>query len=189
MWFVAIAWAADPSGKWALAEDEAALAETHARALADGLSKLPWGFRPFAKPALTGAVKNCRTLLLATTATGLSATCDGERGATFSLEAPASLTGGDGKTYAVTLLREGDTWSLTFAGEDGGQKVVYDDCDPKAFQEAIRPFHRNQWHSDAVARLFAEISDGRTPGHRTDTFRKIMGRPGRSFREYLATLA
>ena len=74
-------------------------------------------------------------------------------------------------------------------GEAIGQKVVYDDCDPKAFQEAIRPFHRNQWHSDAVARLFAEISDGRTPGHRTDTFRKIMGRPGRSFREYLATLA
>lgn len=74
-------------------------------------------------------------------------------------------------------------------GEVIGQKVVYEDCDPKAFQEAIRPFHRNQWHSDAVARLFAEIASGRTPGHRTDTFEKIMGRPGRSFREYLATLA
>jgi uncharacterized protein YbjT (DUF2867 family) len=73
-------------------------------------------------------------------------------------------------------------------GEAIGQKVVYDDCDPKAFQEAIRPFHRNQWHSDAVARLFAEIANGATPGHRTDTFEKIMGRPGRSFREYLATL-
>jgi uncharacterized protein YbjT (DUF2867 family) len=74
-------------------------------------------------------------------------------------------------------------------GEAIGQKVVYDDCDAKAFQEAIRPFHRNQWHSDAVARLFAEISNGRTPGHRTDTFQKIMGRPGRSLKEYLATLA
>lgn len=74
-------------------------------------------------------------------------------------------------------------------GEVIGQKVVYDDCDPKAFQEAIRPFHRNQWHSDAVARLFAEIASGRTPGHRTDTFERIMGRPGRSFRQYLATLA
>ncbi len=73
-------------------------------------------------------------------------------------------------------------------GEVIGRKVVYDDCDPRAFQEAIRPFHRNQWHSDAVARLFAEIASGRTPGHRTDTFEKIMGRPGRSFREYLATL-
>lgn len=73
-------------------------------------------------------------------------------------------------------------------GEVIGQKVVYDDCDPKAFQEAIRPFHRNQWHSDAVARLFAEIADGRTPGHRTDTFQKIMGRPGRSLKEYLASL-
>ncbi len=70
-----------------------------------------------------------------------------------------------------------------------GQPVVYDDCDPKAFQEAIRPFHRNQWHSDAVAMLFAEIASGRTPGHKTDTFQKIMGRPGRSLLEYLKTLA
>ena len=74
-------------------------------------------------------------------------------------------------------------------GEAIGQKVVYDDCDPKAFQEAIRPFHRNQWHSDAVARLFAEIANDKTPGHKTDTFQKIMGRPGRSLREYLATVA
>ena len=73
-------------------------------------------------------------------------------------------------------------------GEVIGQKVVYDDCDPKAFQEAIRPFHRNQWHSDAVARLFAEIANGATPGHKTDTFQKIMGRPGRSLKEYLKTL-
>lgn len=73
-------------------------------------------------------------------------------------------------------------------GEVIGQKVVYDDCDPKAFQEAIRPFHRNQWHSDAVAYLFAEISNGNTPGHRTDIFQKIMGRPGRSLKEYLSTL-
>ena len=74
-------------------------------------------------------------------------------------------------------------------GEVIGQKVVYDDCDAKTFQEAIRPFHRNQWHSDAVARLFAEIANGRTPGHKTDTFQKIMGHPGRSLREYLATVA
>lgn len=73
-------------------------------------------------------------------------------------------------------------------GEVIGQKVVYEDCDPRAFQEAIRPFHRNQWHSDAVAYLFAEIANGRTPGHKTDTFQKIMGRPGRSLKEYLASL-
>jgi uncharacterized protein YbjT (DUF2867 family) len=73
-------------------------------------------------------------------------------------------------------------------GEVIGQKVVYEDCDPKAFQEAIRPFHRNQWHSDAVAYLFAEIANGKTPGHKTDTFQKIMGRPGRSLKEYLSSL-
>jgi uncharacterized protein YbjT (DUF2867 family) len=70
-----------------------------------------------------------------------------------------------------------------------GQPVVYDNCDAKAFQEAIRPFHRNEWHSDAVAFLFAEIANGKTPGHKTDTFQKIMGRPGRSLKEYLQTLA
>jgi len=74
-------------------------------------------------------------------------------------------------------------------GEVIGQPVSYDDCNAKAFQEAIRPFHRNQWHSDAVARLFAEIADGRTPGHKTDSFQKIMGQPGRSLREYLQSLA
>jgi hypothetical protein len=73
-------------------------------------------------------------------------------------------------------------------GQVIGQKVTYDDCDPAAFQEAIRPFHRNQWHSDAVARLFAEIANGKTPGHKTDTFEKIMGRPGRSLRKYLESL-
>jgi uncharacterized protein YbjT (DUF2867 family) len=73
-------------------------------------------------------------------------------------------------------------------GEVIGQPVTYENCDPKAFQEAIRPFHRNQWHSDAVARLFAEIADGRTPGHKTDTFQKIMGQPGRSLKEYLSSL-
>lgn len=74
-------------------------------------------------------------------------------------------------------------------GEVIGQEVVYDDCDPDAFQEAIRPFHKNQWHSDAVARLFAEIADDTTPGHKTDTFQKIMGRPGISLREYLKSVA
>lgn len=73
-------------------------------------------------------------------------------------------------------------------GEAIGREVVYEDCDPTAFQEAIRPFHRNQWHSDAVARLFAEIADDTTPGHKTDTFERMMGRPGTSFRDYLATL-
>lgn len=77
----------------------------------------------------------------------------------------------------------------TLLGEVIGQSVVYEDCDPVAFQEAIRPFHRNQWHSDAVAHLFAEIADGRTPGHKTDTFQKIMGQPGRSLKDYLSSLA
>ncbi len=73
-------------------------------------------------------------------------------------------------------------------GEVIGQDVEYDDCDADAFQEAIRPFHRNQWHSDAVARLFAEIANGSTPGVKTDTFQTMMGRPGTSLKEYLQSI-
>ena len=41
---------------------------------------------------------------------------------------------------------------MTFAdiakniGEVIGAPVEYDDCDPDAYQEAIRPYHKNNWH-------------------------------------------
>lgn len=70
-----------------------------------------------------------------------------------------------------------------------GQDVEYEDCNPDAFQEAIRPFHRNDWHSDAVADLFAEIANGNTPGIKTSTFQDMMGRPGTSFKEFLQKIA
>ena len=73
-------------------------------------------------------------------------------------------------------------------GEVIGQDVEYDDCDPVAFQEAIRPFHRNDWHSDAVAYLFAEIANGSTPGIKTSTFQDMMGRSGTSLKEFLQKL-
>jgi len=73
-------------------------------------------------------------------------------------------------------------------GEVIGQDVEYDDCDADAFQEAIRPFHRNDWHSDAVAFLFAEIANGNTPGIKTETFQTMMGRPGTSLKEYLQAI-
>lgn len=96
-----------------------------------------------------------------------------------------------GQCYDIT----GPDEVMTFAeiarviGEVVGREVVYQDADPKAYQQALRPFVSSDWHSDAVAHLFAEIADGTTPGHKTDTFQKIMGRPGRSFREFLQGLA
>jgi uncharacterized protein YbjT (DUF2867 family) len=92
-----------------------------------------------------------------------------------------------GQCYDIT----GPDPVMTFAdiagiiGEAIGKEVVYEHADPKAYQEKLRPFVTSDWHSDAVAHLFAEIADGTTPGHKTDTFEKIMGRPGRSFKEYL----
>jgi len=73
-------------------------------------------------------------------------------------------------------------------GEVIGQEVEFDDCDADAYQEAIRPYHRNDWHSDAVAHLFAEIANGGTPGIKTDTFQTMMGRPGMSLKEYLQSV-
>jgi len=83
---------------------------------------------------------------------------------------------------------------MTFAdiasvmGEVLGREVGYDDCDPDAFKEKLRPFQRNDWHTEAVATLFAEIKDGTTPGVKTSTFQDIMGRPGTSFRAFLQKL-
>ncbi|MGI9309118.1 MAG: NmrA family NAD(P)-binding protein [Gammaproteobacteria bacterium] len=74
-------------------------------------------------------------------------------------------------------------------GEVIGQDVEYDDCDAAAFKEAIRPFHRNDWHSDAVAYLFAEIANGGTPGIKTSTFQDMMGKPGTSLKEFLQNIA
>jgi len=95
-----------------------------------------------------------------------------------------------GQCYDIT----GPDPVMTFAeiariiGEAIGKEVVYEHADPKAYQEKLRPFVTSDWHSDAVAQLFAEIADGTTPGHKTDTFEKIMGRPGRSLKEYLESV-
>jgi uncharacterized protein YbjT (DUF2867 family) len=96
-----------------------------------------------------------------------------------------------GQCYDITgpdeVMAFGDIAKVI--GESIGQDVEYDDCDAAAFQEAIRPFHRNDWHSDAVAYLFSEISNGATPGIKTNTFQDMIGRPGTSFREFLQKIA
>ena len=95
-----------------------------------------------------------------------------------------------GQCYDIT----GPDPVMTFAeiaavmGEVLGKEVKYVPADPKKFQEAMRPFVTSDWHSDAVAHLFAEIADGTTPGIKTDTFQKIMGKPGTSFKEFLQSL-
>lgn len=95
-----------------------------------------------------------------------------------------------GQCYDIT----GPDPVMTFAeiaaviGDVLGQEVVYEHADPKAYQEKLRPFVTSDWHSDAVAYLFAEIADGTTPGIKTDVFQKIMGRPGTSFKEYLRSI-
>lgn len=70
-------------------------------------------------------------------------------------------------------------------GDVLGQEVKYVDADPAAYKERMRQFLTSDWHSDAVETLFAEIADKTTPGHVTDTFEKIVGRPPTSFREFL----
>jgi uncharacterized protein YbjT (DUF2867 family) len=96
-----------------------------------------------------------------------------------------------GQCYDVTGPDEVMTFDevAKVIGEFIGQDVEYDNCDAAAFKEAIRPFHRNDWHSDAVAYLFAEIANGETPGIKTSTFQDMMGRSGTSFREFLQKIA
>ncbi len=95
-----------------------------------------------------------------------------------------------GQCYDIT----GPDEVMTFAeianaiGEAIGRDVEYDDCDPKGFQTAIRPFMSSDWHSDAVAILFSEIADGTTPGVKTNTFQEITGQSATSFKEFLQTL-
>jgi uncharacterized protein YbjT (DUF2867 family) len=96
-----------------------------------------------------------------------------------------------GQCYDITGPDEVMTFDevAKVIGEFIGQDVEYDNCDAAAFKEAIRPFHRNDWHSDAVAYLFAEIANGETPGIKTNTFQDMMGRSGTSFREFLQKIA
>jgi uncharacterized protein YbjT (DUF2867 family) len=92
-----------------------------------------------------------------------------------------------GQCYDIT----GPDPVMTFAeianviGDVIDKEVVYEHADPKAYQEKLRPFVTSDWHSDAVAYLFAEIADGTTPGVRTTTFQDIMERSGKSFREFV----
>lgn len=96
-----------------------------------------------------------------------------------------------GQHYGQCYDISGPDEIMTFAdiakvmSEVLGREVEYDDCDPDAFKEMLRPFQRNDWHTEAVATLFAEIKDGTTPGVKTRIFQDMMGRPGTSFREYL----
>lgn len=92
-----------------------------------------------------------------------------------------------GKTYDITGPDEVMNFHdiARIMGEVLGRDVAYDDCDPVAYQEMIRPFLSSDWHSDAVATLFAQIADGTTPSIKTDTFQQMMGRPGTTFKEFL----
>jgi uncharacterized protein YbjT (DUF2867 family) len=95
-----------------------------------------------------------------------------------------------GQCYDIT----GPDGIMTFTeiaqaiGEVIGKEVKYVHADPKAYQEKLRPFVSSDWHSDAVAHLFSEIADDTTPGVATDTFEKIMGHPGKSFKAFLQTI-
>ena len=87
------------------------------------------------------------------------------------------------------LILEGVADIAQVMSEVLGRDIEYDDCDPDAFKEVLRPFQRNDWHTEAVAILFAEIKDGTTPGVKTSIFQDMLGKPGTSFREYLQKLA
>ena len=111
------------TGTWRLAEDPAALAQTHAKAIDDAVASLPWIMRPMARPFLKNSVNNCAALGLTFDAERFALTCD-DRPPLDRVRGPAKteFVGIDGDSYTLELDVTDASAQLTFTGERGGQR-------------------------------------------------------------------
>lgn len=119
----------DPSGRWRIALDPAALSATHADAVARAMAMLPWAIRPFARTPLSQVVKNCGALAIdVDPGPGrFTVGCDGDPALQIALgETGRTVTGHDGKPYTASVRRDGDAWSLVFASDDAGQTITFE---------------------------------------------------------------
>ncbi len=127
IWVMTVA-SAEPviDGEYVLADSASTLSSKHAAALDDALAQLPWAARPFAKPKLAAALKNCDKVRLALDSAQFEAVCDGD--APFRQDRAKSnafITGDGGKRYDVALTVTDDRLTVQFTGEEGGQRTVY----------------------------------------------------------------
>ena len=111
------------SGDWRLAEEPAALAQTHAEAVDRAVASLPWLVRPMARPFLKNSVQNCQRLQLVLDEAHLGLTCDERPPLKCSRGSEVTAVEGvDGSSYAVALEVTASAARLIFTGERGGQK-------------------------------------------------------------------
>ncbi|MEQ1567165.1 MAG: hypothetical protein ABMA64_16110 [Myxococcota bacterium] len=125
MWWIQVAEATDPSGRWTLATPPVALAQAHSAAVEAGVAQLPWAVRALGRPRIAEAVRNCGVLDLRATDTTLTAVCDADPPVTFTLGRPSTVER-DGVSYSARAELRPQGWALAFAGGDGGQTVVYE---------------------------------------------------------------
>lgn len=126
-WFFSFVAGATPlPGSYLLSEPREQLERTHLAALEAGIEQLPWAIRPFARPRLQGAVRNCRRLVLSLSPSTFESSCDQDK--PLRLERGRSsqtVTADDGKPYTVTLALEPEEAAVSFSGEEGGQRFFY----------------------------------------------------------------
>lgn len=131
MWFwtllLAVASAAEPelTGRYSLAEPPAALVTKHEEAVEQALKQLPWAFRPFARSRLAQAVRNCAVVELRLDPTTFRSRCDDDGPVTHARGADSALTGDDGKRYTVALTTTAESATISFTGDEGGQRTIY----------------------------------------------------------------
>ena len=93
--------------------------------------------------------------------------------------------GHEGKSYEITGPE-----LITFHqaaerfSEVLGTKITYVPADPAAYLEILKRVLPNEWHANAVSKLFAEIAEGGLE-YTTDTFRKLMGRDPISLKQFV----
>lgn len=93
--------------------------------------------------------------------------------------------GHEGRSYEITgpeLLTFGEV-AERFS-EVLGTKITYIPADPAAYLEILKRVLPNEWHANAVSELFGEIAAGGLK-HKTDTFRKLMGREPISVTQFI----
>lgn len=127
MWMISLVASAAPlSGIYRLDESSEHIADKHRTAVEAGIVQLPRAFRPFARPRLQGAVSNCDQVVLQLDASSFESRCD--RKDPFRqarAESSRRVTGDDGKPYEVTLEVVAEQVTVSFSGEEGGQRFTY----------------------------------------------------------------
>ena len=124
---LASALAADPaiSGSWVLADDASTVQQKQQEALQAAVADMAWAYRPFARPRLEPVVRNCDAIWLDVAPSTFQARCDDNDPFEVGRDGPQAWTNDEGETFTVEVGAAGEALTLSFAGENGGQRTLY----------------------------------------------------------------